>query len=78
MSDAATIILVTMFFVFGFPMIFLIFYFAKVHKPLEKARIETPREVFVKEIVMVPCQYCRGLMRETDTQCPHCKAPRKQ
>jgi hypothetical protein len=77
MSDAVTIILVTMFFVFGFPIIFLIFYFAKVHKPLEKARIETPREVIVKEIVMVPCDYCHGLMRETDTQCPHCKAPRK-
>ncbi len=78
MSDAATIIFVTLFFVFGLPMIFLIFYFAKVHKPLEKAKIETPREVIIKEIVMVNCQYCHGLMPTTAIQCPHCRAPRKQ
>jgi len=75
--DAVWIVFVTLFFVFGLPMIFVMIYFLKVHKPLEQARIETPREVIVKEVVMVPCQYCGGLMPTTATQCPSCKAPRK-
>ena len=77
MVDATLIILAMFFFVFGLPMIFLIVYFLKVHKPLEQKKIETPREVIVKEIVMVPCQYCGGLMLTTATQCPNCKSPRK-
>jgi len=77
MVDATLIILAMFFFVFGLPMIFLIVYFLKVHKPLEQKKIETPREVIVKEVVMVPCQYCGGLMPTTATQCPSCKAPRK-
>jgi hypothetical protein len=78
MVDATLIILAMFFFVFGLPMIFLIVYFLKVHKPLEQKKIETPREVIVKEVVMVPCEYCHGLMPTTVTQCPNCKAPRKQ
>ena len=77
MVDATLIILAMFFFVFGLPMIFLIVYFLKVHKPLEQKKIETPKEVIVKEIVMVPCQYCGGLMPNTATQCPNCKSPRK-
>ena len=77
MADAALIIFITLFFVFGLPMIFLIVYFLKVHKPIEQAKIQTPREVIVKEVVMVPCEYCHGLMPMTVTECPHCKAPRK-
>jgi len=52
--DAALIIFISLFFVFGLPIIFLIVYFAKVHKPLEQAKINTPQEVIVKEVVMVP------------------------
>ena len=77
MVDAALIIFLTLFFVFGVPMVFVIVYFLKVHKPLEQARIQTPQQVIVKEVVMVPCQYCGGLMPTTVTQCPSCKAPRK-
>jgi len=77
MADAALIVFLSLFFVFGLPMIFMIVYFLKVHKPLEQAKMSTPREVVVREVVMVPCQYCGGLVRETETQCPHCKAPRK-
>jgi rubrerythrin len=77
MVDATLIILAMFFFVFGLPMIFLIVYFLKVHKPLEQKKIETPKEIIVKEIVMVPCQYCGGLMPTTATQCPNCKSPRK-
>lgn len=75
--DAPLIIFITLFFVFGLPMVFLIIYFLKVHKPLEQAKITTPREVIVKEIVVVPCQYCGGLMPTTATQRPSCKAQRK-
>jgi len=77
MTDAALIVFLTLLFVFGFPMIFVIIYFVKIHKPLEQARIETPREVIVKEVVMVPCLYCGGLVPTTAIQCPSCKAPRK-
>jgi hypothetical protein len=77
MADAVTIILITFLFVFGFPIVFLIVYFLKVHKPLEQARIQTPQQVIVKEVVMVPCEYCGGLMPTTATQCPSCRAPRK-
>ena len=77
MVDAALIIFITFFFVFGVPLVFVLVFFLKVHKPLEQARIQAPREVIVKEVVMVPCQYCGGLMPTTVTQCPSCKAPRK-
>ena len=77
MIDAALIVFITLFFTFGLPMIFVVIYFLKVHKPIEEAKISTPREVIVKEVVMVPCQYCGGLMPTTATQCPNCKSPRK-
>jgi hypothetical protein len=75
--DAALIIFITLFFVFGLPIIFLIIFFLKFQKPIEQAKISTPREIIVKEVVMVPCEYCHGLMPTTVTECPHCKAPRK-
>lgn len=75
--DAFWIIFTTMFFVFVPPIIFIIIYFVKIYKPLEKARIETPREVIIKEVVMVPCVYCQGLMPNTASFCPSCGAPRK-
>ena len=77
LADAALIVFLSLFFVFGLPIIFVIVYFLKVHKPLEQARIAAPREVVVREVVMVPCQYCGGLMPSTVVQCPSCKAPRK-
>ena len=77
MVDAALIIFITLFFTFGVPLVFVLVYLLKIHKPLEQARIQTPQQVIVKEIVMVPCEYCGGLMPTTATQCPSCKAPRK-
>jgi len=71
------IIFLALFFVFGLPIIFVMFYFERIHKPLERAKIDKPREVIVKEIVMVPCQYCGGLMPQTSSFCPSCGAPRK-
>lgn len=75
--DTVMIIFLVLFFTFGLPIIFIIFFFERVHKPLETAKIRTPREVIVKEVVMVPCQYCGGLMPTTSTFCPSCGAPRK-
>jgi len=65
MNDFLWIIFLMLFFVFGLPIIFIIFYFERIHKPLEEAKIKTPREVIVKEVVMVPCTYCKGLVPNT-------------
>jgi hypothetical protein len=35
------------------------------------------REVITKEVVMLPCEYCNGLMPQTSTFCPNCGAKRK-
>jgi len=75
--DAALIVFVSLFFVIGLPILFVIFYFERIHKPLEQAKIRAPREVIVKEVVMVPCIYCGGLMPQTSSFCPSCGAPRK-
>jgi hypothetical protein len=75
--DVFWIIFIVFFFVFGLPIIFIIFYFERIHKPLERAKIDTPREVIVKEVVMVPCKYCAGLMPNTASFCSSCGAPRK-
>ena len=77
MDDFLWIIFMMFFFVFGLPIIFIIFYFERIHKPIEKAKATTPREVVVKEVVMVPCIYCQGLLPNTASFCPSCGAPRK-
>ena len=35
------------------------------------------REVITREVVMIPCQYCGGLMVQTATFCQNCGAKRK-
>ncbi len=77
MVDVALILFITFFFVFGLPIVFLIVYFLKVQKPIEQAKAQAPKEVIIKEVVMVPCDYCHGLIPATATECPHCMAPRK-
>ncbi|MGD8544428.1 MAG: hypothetical protein PVG48_04850 [Candidatus Bathyarchaeota archaeon] len=80
------IIFIILFFVFGLPVIFLIYFFERINKPLEHAKISRrnesskivrEREVIVKEIVMIPCQYCEGLIPQTSIFCPNCGAKRK-
>ena len=83
------IMFIILFFVFGMPIIFVIYYFERIDKPLERAKMGGPertdkaseivreREVIVKEIVMIPCQYCGGLIPQTSTFCPNCGAKRK-
>ena len=41
----------------------------------EKADIQ--KEVVIREVVLIPCQYCGGLMPQTATFCPNCGARRK-
>ena len=36
------------------------------------------KEVITKEIVMIPCEYCSGLMPQTSFFCPNCGAQRKK
>jgi hypothetical protein len=36
------------------------------------------KETIVKEVVMIPCNYCGGLMPQTATFCPNCGATRKR
>jgi hypothetical protein len=39
--------------------------------------VVTKETMIVKEVVMVPCQYCGVLMPQTSTFCPNCGAQRK-
>lgn len=35
------------------------------------------KETIVKEVVMLPCKYCGGLMPQTSVYCPYCGAKRR-
>jgi hypothetical protein len=35
------------------------------------------KETVVKEVVMIPCSYCKGLMPQTSVFCPECGARRR-
>jgi len=37
----------------------------------------TTKETIIKEVVMIPCPYCKGLMPQTATTCPNCGAPHR-
>ncbi|MEJ2241898.1 MAG: hypothetical protein P8Y18_07130, partial [Candidatus Bathyarchaeota archaeon] len=52
----------------------LIFKYAREQKQKKENKSE---KIIVKEIVMLPCQYCRSLMPQTALFCPHCGARRK-
>lgn len=67
---------------------FLIYYLEHIRKPLELEKMgkyeeyteskKTIKEkVIVKEVVMLPCQYCGSLMPQTSLFCPLCGARRK-
>jgi hypothetical protein len=43
---------------------------------LELERISIEKARALKEIVMVPCQYCGGVMPQASTFCPNCGAKR--
>lgn len=46
--------------------------------PLTSASPEVVKETtVVREVVMIPCQYCGGLMPQTSTFCSNCGARKK-
>lgn len=51
----------------------------QVEKVKETAMGGTPlqKEIITKEIVMLPCEYCQGLMPQTSVYCPNCGAQKK-
>ncbi len=49
---------------------------SKREHELEMERIDIEKEKMQKEVLMVTCQYCGGLMTQSSTSCPHCKAKR--
>jgi len=49
----------------------------KVKGTVTKESAVTQKEVIAKEVVMIPCDYCRSLMPQTSTFCPNCGAKRK-
>lgn len=44
--------------------------------PAPAQPVITQREV-IREVVMIPCKYCGGIMNQTETACPHCGAKRQ-
>ncbi|UCG36954.1 MAG: hypothetical protein JSV64_01375 [Candidatus Bathyarchaeota archaeon] len=49
----------------------------KQGRPREASGAFTEREIVVREIVILPCQYCGGLIPQTSVFCPNCGATRK-
>jgi len=43
----------------------------------KKAEPQVREKVIVKEVVLIPCKYCGGLMPQTATFCPDCGARKK-
>lgn len=38
---------------------------------------QASKQVITREVVLIPCNYCKGLMPQTSIFCPNCGAPRK-
>jgi hypothetical protein len=39
--------------------------------------VSKEKETIIREVVMIPCQYCGGLMPQTATFCSNCGARRR-
>ena len=40
-------------------------------------KAQTVSKEIIKEVVLIPCTYCSGLMPQTSISCPNCGARRK-
>ena len=49
----------------------------RMHPVGATLREQIVKETVLKEIVMIPCPYCRGLMPQTSVFCPQCGAQRR-
>jgi hypothetical protein len=45
--------------------------------PPQIQQIKEVKETITKEVVLIPCAFCGGLMPQTATFCPNCGARRK-
>jgi len=45
--------------------------------PVAVGGSQTLKETIIREVVMIPCAYCRGLMAQTVLACPNCGAQRR-
>jgi rubrerythrin len=49
---------------------------SKREHELALERIELEKERLSKAIIMIPCQYCGGLVPQASAECPNCGAKR--
>ena len=84
MSDGLTVIIAFMGIFFGAAILLAIVVFgtqsrnekSKREHQLALERIELEKERMSKAIIMIPCQYCGGLIPQASALCPNCGAKR--
>ncbi len=84
MSYGLVIVIAFMGIFFGAAIILAFFVFSiqsrniknKREHELALERIELEKECVSKGIIMIPCQYCGGLVPQTSGSCPNCGAKR--
>ncbi len=84
MSDSLIVIVAFMAIFFGAAILLAIVVFgsqsrnekSKREHELALERIELEKERLSKGIIMIPCQYCGGLVPQASAECPNCGAKR--
>ena len=84
MSDSLTFVVVFFGIFFGAAILLAIVVFGtqsrneknKREHQLALERIELEKERLSKAIIMIPCQYCGGLVPHASALCPNCGAKR--
>jgi rubrerythrin len=84
MSDSLTFVVVFFGIFFGAAILLVIVVFGaqsrneknKREYELALERLELEKERASKAIIMIPCQYCGGLIPLSSTLCPNCGAKR--
>lgn len=84
MSDGLGTVIAFMGIFFGSAILLAIVVFStqsrniknKREHELALARIELEKECVSKGIIVIPCQYCGGLVPQTSALCPNCGAKR--
>ncbi len=84
MSDSLIVIIAFMGIFFGAAILLAIVVFGsqsrneknKREHELALERIELEKERLSKGIIMIPCQYCGGLVPQALVECPNCGAKR--
>ena len=84
MFDSLVIVIAFMGIFFGAAILLAIIVFSSQSRNLKNKRdhelalerIELEKERLSKGIIMIPCQYCGGLVPQTSAFCPNCGAKR--